>query len=263
MASEEIKSHGIQSVEIAIEILKKIAEVDKPLSITEISNLCDMSKSKLHRYLSSFTRTGILEKSPETKYTLGTDLILLGLKASQKLNIKEAAAPYLMEIKETINETVALAIFGESGPFFISWEESNRPINLGIKVGSQVSITQSAGGMIFASFLPKEKVEKKVNQELLENGIEPLQFSNQLNQIKKNGYAFVNGKVLDGISAIACPIFDHSSNLVATIVVVGMENQLDTSPESPAVQLLKEKSFLLSKNLGWNGHYPENGGWNN
>src|SRR6476660_4668730 len=134
MTSEEAKSQGIQSIEAGIHILKKVAEAGKPLSITEISILCDTSKSKLHRYLTSFIRTGILEKNQDAKYFLGTELIMLGLKASQTLNITDMVAPYLVDIKDSLNETAALAIWGESGPFFVSWEEANGPVNIGIKV---------------------------------------------------------------------------------------------------------------------------------
>ena len=166
MIEEETKSQGIQSIEVGMHILKKIAEAGKPLSITEIAILCETSKSKLHRYLTSFIRTGMLEKSPDAKYILGTEIIRLGLKASQKLNITEIAAPHLMYLKETLNETAALAVWGQNGPFFVSWEESNGPVNIGIKVGSQVSVTQSAAGLIFAAFLPHKVTEKRVNQEL-------------------------------------------------------------------------------------------------
>ena len=62
MVGEETKSQGIQSIEVGMDILKKIAEAGKPISISEIAILCDTSKSKLHRYLTSFVRTGMLKK---------------------------------------------------------------------------------------------------------------------------------------------------------------------------------------------------------
>lgn len=252
MTSEEITSQGIQSIEVGIDIIKKIAGAGKPLSITEIAVLCNTSKSKLHRYLTSFIKTGILEKSQDAKYTLGTELILLGLKASQKLSIQDIAAPHLMDIKEMLNETAALAIWGENGPFFVRWEENNRPINIGIRSGSQVSLTTSATGRVFAAFLPIKKTEIKINEELANSSITQEQFQNMIEMIKKNGYCYVNSSYIPGISAVACPIFDSSSKIVAALTAVGLESTLDTSENSKAVQLLKEKALLLSKLLGWN-----------
>lgn len=42
MIEEETKSQGIQSIEVGMDILKKIAEAGKPLSITEIAILCEI-----------------------------------------------------------------------------------------------------------------------------------------------------------------------------------------------------------------------------
>lgn len=255
MVEEETKSHGIQSIEVGMDILKKISEAGKPLSITEIAILCDTSKSKLHRYLTSFVRTGMVEKNQDAKYILGTEIIRLGLVASRKLNITEIVAPHLMYVKETLNETVALAVWGQNGPFFASWEESNGPVNIGIKVGSQVSVTQSAAGLVFATFLPHEVTEKKINEELHTFSIDSEKFQRTIDFVKVNGYAYVKGTTITGISAIAAPIFDRTSKLVATLTIVGLEQSLDTSESSKAVQLLKERSAMISTFLGWNGDF--------
>ncbi|MFC5589336.1 IclR family transcriptional regulator [Sporosarcina soli] len=250
MSSEESKSKGIQSIEVGVDILKKIAEADKPLSITEIANLCDTSKSKLHRYLTSFIRTGMLEKSEDAKYTLGAELIMLGLSASQKLNITDIVAPHLIEVKNRLNETAALAIWGEGGPFFISWEESNRPINIGIKVGSRVGVTQSASGRVFAAYLPSHLTAEQISRELSKNSISEDQLQEYLNTIREKEYSYVISTIVPGISAIAAPIFDHTSQVIAVLTVVGLENSLDISESSEAVKLLKEKTIEISRLLG-------------
>lgn len=251
MVEEEKKSQGIQSIEVGMEILKKIADAGKPLSISEIAILCKTSKSKLHRYLTSFIRTGMLEKSQDAKYTLGSEIIRLGLKASQKLNITEIAAPHLMDLKEILNETAALAIWGQNGPFFVSWEESNHPVNIGIRVGSQISLTKSATGQIFTAYLPKEATEKLVEEELNKFSIDADQFQRTIDSVRANGYSSVISTILPGISAIASPILDISNKLVAALTIVGLESSLDTTENSEAVCLLKEKSVMISKLLGW------------
>ncbi|WP_338448096.1 IclR family transcriptional regulator [Niallia oryzisoli] len=251
MVKEETKSQGIQSIEVGITILKKIAEARKPVSISEIAILCETSKSKLHRYLTSFVRTGMLKKDQNAKYMLGTEILRLGLQASQMLNIKDIAAPHLLDIKESLNETTALSIWGETGPFFVSWEESNRAANIGIKAGSQVSLTKSATGRVFAAFLPAEMTTPKISEELAISSIDEQQFHEITELIKKNGYAYVNSSLIPGINAIASPIFDQSSKLAAVLSVVGIESTLDTSEHSQAVQLIKVKASIVSKMLGF------------
>lgn len=175
---------------------------------------------------------------------------MLGLRASQKLNITDVVAPYLIELKDTLNETAALAIWGEGGPFFISWEESNKPINIGIKVGSRVSVIQSASGRVFATYLPNHLTAEQINRELNKCSISVDQFQENLNTIREKEYSYVISNIIPGISAIAAPIFDHSSQVIAVLTVVGLENSLDVSENSEAVKLLKEKTTEISRLLG-------------
>ena len=73
--------------------------------------------------------------------------------------------------------------------------------------------------------------------------------------VKVNGYAYVKGTTITGISAIAAPIFDRSSKLIASLDIVGLEHSLDTSENSKAVQLLKERAVMISEFLGWNANF--------
>lgn len=251
MTNQDVNGHGIQSLEIGLEVLKKIAEQDKPLTNAEISRLCNMSTSKLHRYLTSFCRAGFLEKRADLRYSLGTDLILLGLKASEGIDVKERAVPYLAELREKLNETVALCLWGEHGPFFIRWEESQRAINVGIKVGTQIKVSTSAAGKVFAAFLPKERTSHLIEQELGDQPSRMEQFYKEIQQVKEQGYAAVVGTLLSGLSAVSCPVFDQTGQIVAAILVVGLVGDFDASSQSEAIKPLVKSCAHLSRELGY------------
>ncbi|NTZ18074.1 IclR family transcriptional regulator [Paenibacillus sp. JMULE4] len=251
MTTNDLKGHGIQSLELGLDILKKIADQDKPLTITEIANLCGMSKSKLHRYLTSFCRCGFLAKQDDLRYSLGTELILLGLKTSEKLDVKEISGPYLTALRERLNETVALAIWGENGPFFLRWEESNRAVNLGIRAGSQVSVTRSAPGKLFAAYLPQSRTLELVKRELPNGELEQAAFYNEMEEVKRKGYAVTQGTLIPGISAISCPVFGQNGEIIAAITVVGLIDTLDVSENSETIPIIMEQCLSLSHSLGY------------
>ncbi|PLS18572.1 hypothetical protein CVD28_05385 [Bacillus sp. M6-12] len=251
MEKDELKGNGIQSLELGIDILKKIADVGRPIGITEIANICEMSKSKLHRYLTSFCRTGFLEKNADLRYSIGSELILLGLKGYKQMDINDVSAPYLIELKEVLNETVALAIWGNRGPFFTKWEESNHDIMLGIRVGSQVSVTRSATGKIFSAFLQNSAAEKVINMEIEKYNLTFVDFDKEMEEIRKFGYSTTQGGVAPGIEAISGPIFNQNSELVAAVTVVGFSGILDCSPDSKAVRMLLRVCLQLSKYIGY------------
>lgn len=245
----EMSGHGIQSLEFGIEILKKIGEADKPLSITEISNLCEISKSKLHRYLTSFCRTGFLQRDSSLHYSIGTNLIMIGINASKSFHIKDLAKPTLLKLRDLLNETVFLSIWGGNGPYPIDIEESKRSVNIGIKVGYQTSNTLTTSGRLFAAFLPEKITRENILKELMEHQLDPEEFRKEISKIRKNGYSITKESLIPGIVAVGCPIFGRENKIVATISVVGILGVLDLSSNSEVITLLKEECMELSQSL--------------
>jgi DNA-binding IclR family transcriptional regulator len=245
----EMSGQGIQSLELGINILKKIGEVDKSLSITEISNLCNISKSKLHRYLTSFCRTGFLQRDSSLQYSIGSDLISIGANGSRSFNIKDLAKPTLIKLRDSLNETVFLTIWGGYGPYPIDIEESKRSINIGIKVGYQTSNVLTTSGRLFVAFLPELITKENIHKEIIENHLDPEEFKNEISEVKKNGYSITMESLIPGIVAVGCPVFGRDHKIVATISVVGILGVLDLSSNSEIISLLKKECMELSQSL--------------
>ncbi|WP_017729151.1 IclR family transcriptional regulator [Halalkalibacterium ligniniphilum] len=247
----DTEKKGIQSIELGYVILKTISSANKPLTITEISKACDMQKSQLYRYLISLCRIGFLEKSDDLRYSLGSELTLIGLRGLEKIDIRVKALPYIKKLNELLDETVSLAIWVEKeGPIFISWEESKKPINVNVRVGSPAPLTTSATGNIFAAFYPKEKTERLIQQELNTNTVPPEEFEQTLTKVKQAGYAFTQAYI-PGIAAISAPIFDQKDDLVAAISVIGLSGVLDITEESYVTSELLKTAKELSNSLGY------------
>ena len=242
---------GIQSIELGFTVLKEVSRADKPLTITELSKLCNMPKSQLYRYLISLCKVGALEKNSDLRYSLGREMLTMGVFAMQKTDITVKAFPYIKKLNEILNETVALAIWvEEEGPLFVEWEESKKPINVNIRAGSLVHLTTTATGHIFTAFLPEEKTQNVIQKELEENQIEQSKLESIISFVKKEKYAYTTS-YLSGITAIAAPVFDYKKELVAAICMVGVTEVLDISKDSIVIRELLKNSRGLSEQLGY------------
>ena len=244
------KKQGIQSLELGIQILKVVSESEKPLTITKISNLCGISKSKAHRYLISLLKTNFLTRDEDLKYSIGSELILIALRSLENIDIGKIATPYLQNLRDKVNETVALALWGEKGPFFLKWEPSNKHINLDIRQGTQISVTQSASGKIFAAFLPKEQTEQVISTEL--NGDEEKinNFYKGLDKIREKKFANTIDTLIQLFQPFLYPFLENNE-IMACLVVVGFTKSLDPSEDSEIAVELKHVAKLLSYDLGY------------
>ncbi|GHH99242.1 IclR family transcriptional regulator [Neobacillus kokaensis] len=242
----EMSGHGIQSLELGIQILKKIAEENTPLSITEISELCEISKSKLHRYLTSLYRTGFLQRNESLQYFIGPALIQIGNNAVGPSDIKDIARPTLIKLREMFNETVFLSIWGGNGPYPIEIEESRRAINIGIQVGSKTSMVLTTSGRLFAAYLPEQETSYYLHKELLEHRLSIDDFQKELSAIKDTGYSVTEESLIPGIVAVGCPVFGKDGKITATISIVGIKGILDLSSQSELIKFLKNECMELS-----------------
>ncbi len=253
VSNMEQDKKGIQSIEFGFSILKEVSQADKPLTITEISKLCSMPKGQLYRYLISLCKVGALEKDSDLRYSLGKEMLTMGVFAMQKTDITAKAFPYIKRLNELLNETVALAIWvDDKGPLIVEWEESKKPINLNIRPGTLVKLTTTATGRIFTAYLPEEKTRNMIQKELEENLIEQSTLESIIAFVKKEKYAYTS-EYLSGISAIAAPVFDYKKELIASIYIVGVTEALDISKDSTAVKELLITARELSEQLGYFG----------
>lgn len=245
----EMRGLGIQSLELGIDILKKISEQDRPLSITEISEMCEISKSKLHRYLTSFCRTGFLQRDFSLHYSIGPALVAIGNNAIKGHDIKALAKPSLITLRDLFNETVFLSIWGGDAPYPIDIEESKRQFTIGIKVGHKASIVLTTAGRLFAAFLPEKEIQHSLHKELLTHQIDPAEFQADLSFIRQKGYSVTEDFLVPGVVAVGCPVFDRDNRIVATITIVGIKGVLDLANDSPIIPSLRKECMKLTEDL--------------
>jgi DNA-binding IclR family transcriptional regulator len=208
------------------------------------SKICNIPKSPLYRYLVSLCRSGFLEKGKDLRYTLGDELISIGILAMKKVDIQVKAQPYIEKLNEKLDKTIALSIWIKNrGPMFISWKESEKPININIRDGSIVSLTTSAAGNVFAAFYPEEEIKPFIDRELAENGMKRETFDSLIAAVKEKGYAYTD-TYLPGITAVSAPIFGENKKLIAALNVIGISGVMDV----PVVieELLKTAEQLSS-----------------
>jgi len=246
-------SKGIQSLEYAFEILNYFKKSISPVSITELANKMNVSKSKLHKYLTSFLKLGVLTQDKNSLYSIGPTLIEFGLSALNRLDVVSVADPYLISLKNEINQSSGLAIWTEQGPMVIKYYKSDRPISIEIQVGFHAPLLSSSAGKCFAAFLPREKTNKLFEKELSELNISKSEIEKELNTIRIELLSYRDAPYysIPGSKALASPVFDYSGEIVAAILLIGFSGDIHLNTHSREVILLKETAKKVSSLLSY------------
>lgn len=252
------KPLGIQSVEVAARILSALAEGGGALPLRALSAATGMHRGKVHRYLISLARAGLVAREAEFgTYGIGPLAISAGLAGLNRLNPVRLAYEALPTLRDRIGETVVLAVWGERGATVIALEDSARPVTLNVRVGSILPLRTSAIGRVFAAYTP-ESILRPVMAAEAKRAASPgtatpsaAAMARIVAEIRRDWIAAVEGTLIPGLNALAAPVFDQRGALVLVLGAVGRRETLAARPRGPAAAALKETAAALSRQLGF------------
>lgn len=241
---------GVQSVEIGLRVLAVLAQEHQPLMLRDIARAMDMPAAKVHRYLVSLSREGMVEQEGSGgRYGLGPLALAVGLAALHQLDVVKIGAAAVADLRDRTDQTAMLAIWGAAGPTIVRWEECRRPVAINVRVGSALSLLDSATGLVFAAFLPRHLTEEKLAEELREHN--RAEVDKTLAEVRSRGMAIARGNQLASINAASAPVFDHTQNIVAALTILGPERRFKLSANSTEVQALRAAAREVSQRLGY------------
>ena len=269
-------STGIQSAEIALDVLTRLAELGGALSVSELGRSLDMPRAKVHRYLVSLERRGYVEQdAASARYRLGPQALHTGLAALAEVDFVKLAASGLDGLSAAIGQTVFISVWGQHGPTIVQWRDARLPVTVNVRVGSVLPLLNSATGRVYAAWLPETlalpralaewdallgqdaDAERRRDAARALGAAEPPRdpaaaLRQQWQATRQRGYASVSGHLLHGIDSAAVPVLDAQGRLAGAITGLGLHGGFDLAPEGEPVRALVAAAADCSRRLGWN-----------
>lgn len=250
--AEEKTRSGIQSIEVGFRLLDVLTNEPRAMMLRDLAQRAGMSPAKAHRYLVSFVRLGVASQDPVSgRYELGGFALQMGLARLARVDGVRLARIALAELRDRLDQTVGIAVWGNQGPTVVHWMESSHPAKASLKLGDVMPLLSSATGLLFAAYLPRSKTQPMLERELAATkqrlaDVEPL-----LAQVREHGAARVEGMLLPTIHAFCTPVFDATGELALGLITLGHEGAFDTRWGGDIDTALRACARSLSYELGY------------
>lgn len=231
------------------------------MPLTRLATATGMHPGKVHRYLVSLTRTGLVEQDPATgHYGIGPLSLKIGLVALRNIDVVKYASADLPVLRDEINESVVLAIWGNLGPTVVRIEESGQAVTMNLRVGTVLPVMGTAIGHTFAAFLPEKRVKDilKLQRSRVSGGTGPASLSSPdgvkaLRETRSKGMGRISGTLVPGVAVLAAPIYDQQGSVAAVIASLGREAEFDAAWNGVIALALKKTAAEISRKLGHTG----------
>jgi len=250
---------SVQSAEVGLNLLVTLAENGGDLTLSALSAHAQMAPAKAHRYLVSLVRAGFVEQDARSeRYTLGPQAIRVGLVAIGRLDMMEEATNALYRLRDRIDETVLLAVWGAHGATVVRRVDASQPVTVNARIGSVLPLLRSATGLVFGAFLPKDAVEPVLTTELARarEGSPPALATTQqaayrlFEGVRQRGIGFVDGARLIGIQSFSAPVFNAEGDLACALTTLGPTGSFDDRLDGPTALAVLDVARDLSVRLG-------------
>lgn len=129
---------SFSSLENALRLLQLFSMDETELSITDISERLNISKSAAHRLLQTLKSEGFVKKDAKTNlYSLGASLLAMRKIIHSRFPICQIALPFLQELVSLSGESAHIATLHGADVIYLHKVECDHPIRLLSYVGKK------------------------------------------------------------------------------------------------------------------------------
>lgn len=251
---------NVQSLERALTILNKLSEYPDGIQITRLSEQVGLTKSTIHRLLTTLSSMNYVVKDEETdKYRLGLQVLFLSRNLLNNSDIVNISKPYLEKLMKEVNETVHLCIEDHGEVMYVDKIESNQTVRMYSRIGSRAPLYCTGVGKVLLSGMDQDKFEEAISNITFIPKTPTTITSNEalsaeIEKVKKQGYALDDCENEVVLRCIAVPIYNHKGKIIASFSISGPRNRVTMEfIEETLIEKMKQYSIEISRNLGYIG----------
>jgi DNA-binding IclR family transcriptional regulator len=246
----------VQSVRRAVQVLRELAAGGPRLGVTELAERVGVAKPTVHALLRTLEGEGLVLQDAETgKYQLGPGLLQLGNAYLDTQELRSRSLTWADALATRTSEAVWVTVLTGDHVFVVHHAFRPEGAVQILEVGASIPWSTCAPGKAIVAFLPEERRAGLLAGELASltgwSVTDPAAIAEQLEAVRKSGYALEDQESALGDAGIAAPVFDRSGAVVGAIGIIGpVERLFDDTARQEHIVAVREVARQLSRELG-------------
>ncbi len=245
----------IKSLENGIKILNLISDTS-PISVTALSEKVGLTKSAVSKILSTFKDYKYVEQNSLDKtFTMGSEMIRLGMQGFSKIDIRSLAKQYLQELSDKYNENTMLMIEQQLKAVVLEVCTAKNYDHLSMNLGRQYVLYRGAAPKVLLAYLSEDRKKNVIEMAdwlpMTDNTITSEEVLHErLQEIRTNGFDISLGEFDTTTLSIAVPLVNGLGEIKAAISISGTKERMNMHDKADLISDMKYAAKLISEKLG-------------
>jgi DNA-binding IclR family transcriptional regulator len=217
-------SSGESVLTRAVRILEVFTAEEPALPVSEIARRASLHVATASRLVAELTGHGLLARQPDGRVRIGVRLWELAFRASPALTLREAAMPYLEDLHAIVGHHVQLGVLdGEEVLFLERLSAPGAVINY-TRIAGRLPLHVSSSGVVLLAHADRQLQERVLAGPLqpytAATVTSPDRLRALLADVRRQGFAQLNGHVHEDATGIAVPVRDRAGAVVAALSAI-------------------------------------------
>ncbi|MCF7935937.1 MAG: IclR family transcriptional regulator [Synergistales bacterium] len=200
-------------------------------SLRELQSRTGIPRSTLHRLLLALEREEwVYRDSASERFRPGIRFFLLNNRSLFYQELIHVAAPEMERLMQETGKTVLLSVLEGFAGLCIHSVEPRQAVKYVAHRGMTIPPYEGASGKVLLAFCPEER-RRQILDAGLPEGCDRAALTTQLEEIRRQGYAYSREEWIRHAGDISVPLFDGRGRFVAQLGLAGLVTSFDGEEE--------------------------------
>lgn len=206
-------------------ILEEVAR-QQPVSLSELVQLFDYSKSTVQRTLTTLEAAGWIMRSngDSARWEISPRALIVRPRSLDGGELLARAQAPMTWLRDQVNETIHLSVLDKlEAVVLINRVDCDQVVRTFSPIGDISPLHATSTGKALLAYLPQDQLDQVLSGEheqfTSHTATERGQLLQQLDEIRRLGYAINDREYRSAVSAIGAPIFDAQGAPIASICI--------------------------------------------
>jgi DNA-binding IclR family transcriptional regulator len=235
-------------------VLECLAGSEAPRGVSDLARTLDLTKSNVHRTLQTLMAAGYVRTVSSGSYECTLKLFELASSVLARVDVRQAAEPFMRSLAEQTQETVHLSLLDKAEVIYLHKIESPHPVRAYSSIGGRAPAYCVASGKALLAY----------NKEVLQTLPDSLpaytsrtiptrdKLKRELERVRVQGFAINRGEWREGVCGVAAIVHDAQGKAIASIGISGPADRLNLATLRRFSDMVVDAARGLSRALGYN-----------
>ena len=258
LPGEEKITRSNQSSEKLLTLLETMSEQDEPMRLQDISRMVGMNASTALRFIFTLQKKGYVTQDKDTgRYSLTYKICAIAGNVSSRRSMRDICTSYLRNISHIFGESANIA--EEHDMSVVYTEVVNGPRQMLMttqRIGNIAPMHCTGVGKLLLLNYSIQQIDQLIATKGLPRFTEHTITTREgllkeLEQIRRQGYAFDNEECETGARCIAAPVRDYTGKVVSGISVSGPTIRMTDEAIFAKLPFLLDAAAQISAHMGY------------